>query len=110
LQILDNDAKDMDKASTNIRKVEVYTECGVDHPIFIDVLPPSTSEVVPRNEEGLTYASIHDEEDRSTHVKRRPKTNVLEAKLESGDEDLWQDNVLREELRSDNDELFELPR
>ncbi|GAB4830996.1 hypothetical protein Ancab_005007, partial [Ancistrocladus abbreviatus] len=105
-----DDAKDISKASTGIGKIEVYTEYGVDHPIFVDVLPPSTSEAIPQNEEGLTQASIHDEEDRIMHVKRRSEATVPKFELESGDEDWCQDNVLREELGSDNDKLFELQR
>ncbi|GAB4860430.1 hypothetical protein Ancab_035589 [Ancistrocladus abbreviatus] len=66
-------------------------EHGVDHPIFVDVLPSSTSEAVPQNEEGLIQ-----------------EANVPESKVESGDEDWSIDNVLEEELGSDFDELFEL--
>ncbi|GAB4857148.1 hypothetical protein Ancab_015059 [Ancistrocladus abbreviatus] len=72
---IDDDAEDMGKASTGIGEVEVYTEHGVDHPVFVDVLPPSTSEAVPQNEEGLTQ-----------------EANVLESKVAIGDEDWSTDN------------------
>ncbi|GAB4859590.1 hypothetical protein Ancab_011063 [Ancistrocladus abbreviatus] len=92
-EVADDDAEDMGKASTGIGEVEVYTEHGVDHPVFVDVLPPSTSEVVPQNEERITQ-----------------EANVPQSEIESGDEDWSTDNVLEEELGSDFDELFGLRR
>ncbi|GAB4842210.1 hypothetical protein Ancab_012168 [Ancistrocladus abbreviatus] len=89
----DDDAEDMGKASTGIGEVEVCTKYGVDHPIFVDALPPSTSEAVPQNEEGLTQ-----------------EANVPQSEVGSGDEDWSTDNVSEEELGSDFDELFELRR
>ncbi|GAB4843887.1 hypothetical protein Ancab_013851 [Ancistrocladus abbreviatus] len=89
----DDDAEDMGKVSTGIGEVEVYTEHGVDHPVFVNVLLLSTSEAIPQNEEGLTQ-----------------EANLPEFDVENGDEDWSTDNVLEEELGSDFDELFKLRR
>ncbi|GAB4860063.1 hypothetical protein Ancab_011540 [Ancistrocladus abbreviatus] len=89
----DDDAEDMGKASTGIGEVEVYTKHGVDHLVFVDVLPPSTSEAIPQNEEGVAQ-----------------EANVPHSEVESGDEDWSTDNALVEELGSDFAELFELQR